>query len=144
VNAEPRFPVIAISPGDSFLVIDEPIAHCSAHGWRRGYFDGLVFFDSAGLLWPTSTSLPRPLRFFDRFRRSIPVAVECHDPRAGAQSEAVALLETLVDEDETDLYDQFVSKEELKALFRSARDAAELIDVARNLGRHLDGDVDQD
>jgi hypothetical protein len=72
------------------------------------------------------------------------VAVECHDPRAGAQSEAVALLETLVDEDETDLYDQFVSKEELKALFRSARDAAELIDVARNLGRHLDGDVDQD
>lgn len=135
---DPTFPVIAISPGDSFLVIDEPIDRCSPRGWRNGYFDDLVVFDSDGLLWPIRASLPRPLRFYDRFRRSIQVEVEYDEPRAGARSEAVALLEALLDEDETDLYDQFVSHSRLKALFRSAASVPALIAVARTLGEDAD------
>lgn len=142
MNTGPRFPAIAISPGDSFLVIDEPIQHCSAQGWRNGYFDNLVFFDSAGFLWPTRASPRKPLRFYDRFRRRIPVTVHYGQPQPGAQPRAVALLETLIDEDDTDLYDQFISHSELKALFRSARNAAELIAAARSLGADVDTESD--
>lgn len=126
--------MIAISPEDSFLVIDEPIVHCSATGWRNGYFDDLVFFDSAGLLWPVHASLRRPLSFFDRFRRAIPVDLEYGEPKTSAQAKAVAMLETLIDEDDSDLYDQFVSRPELKDLFRRALTPADLIAVARTLG----------
>jgi len=126
--------VIAISPEDSFLVIDEPIVHCSAMGWRNGYFDDLVLFDSAGLLWPAHASLRNPLSFFDRFRRAIPVDLDFGEPKTGAQAEAVTMLVTLIDEDDSDLYDQFVSRSELKDLFRRAPKPADLIAVARTLG----------
>ena len=134
MNTVPQYPVIAISPGDSFLVIDEPIVQCSARGWRNGYFDDLVFFDSAGLLWPTHASLRNPLSFFDRFRRAIPVDLDFGKPEMEAQAKAVAMLETLIDEDDSDLYDQFVSRSELKDLFRRAPKPADLIAVARTLG----------
>lgn len=106
MNSTPRFPVIAISRGDSFLVLDEPIRRCSYAGWRNGYFDGLAFFDGDGRLWPTRASLRRRLRFCDRFRRSLPVDVRYGRPRDDAREEAVGMLETLVDDDPDDLYDQ--------------------------------------
>lgn len=52
------------------------------------------------------------------------------------------MLEKLIDEDSTDLYDQFLSPAELKALFRSARDASELILAARHLGADVESDTD--
>ena len=66
--------------------------------------------------------------------RSLPVRVDTGPPREEAHGEAVRLLERIVDDDATDLYDQFVSGSELKASFRSAGDAKGLISAARHLG----------
>lgn len=134
-GASPRYPVIAISPGDSFLVIDEPIRECSYVAWRNGYFDDLVLFDLDGRLWPTRAELRVRPRFFQRWtNRSLPVHVYAGLPRDDAHEDAVRLLERIVDDDTTDLYDSFVPRSELKALFRSAEDAEGLVSVARDLG----------
>lgn len=85
-------------------------------------------------MWPVHASLAKPLGFFDRFRRTLPVNIRYGQPADDATQEAVAMLEQLVDGDQTDLYNQFVSHTELKGLLRSARNPPELISIARYLG----------
>ena len=135
MSDQPVYPVIAISPGDSFLVMNSPDWRCSRGGWQSGYFEGLVLFDSAGRLWKTDATLERPFSFIDRiFSRVLPVRLKYGHPQDGKTADVTAMLNALVDGDPDDLYDQFVSHDELKTLFREAKSPAEIISIARTLG----------
>lgn len=81
-----RFLAIAISEGDSFLVVDELPMECKYTAWRRnGYFDDFYLFDSAGSLWHLSRAVPiRPFGFFDKlFGRALTFALEFTPVNAG-------------------------------------------------------------
>jgi len=60
-------------------------------------------------------------------------------PRQPTLAEVAERLCSCVDRDPSDLYDQFVSRDELEALFRKAASTPELIAVARNLGEGSEG-----
>ncbi|MEW6756299.1 MAG: hypothetical protein AB1505_35810 [Candidatus Latescibacterota bacterium] len=145
MSDQPAFPVIAISPGDSFLVMNSPDWRCSRGGWHGGYFEGLILFDSAGRLWPTKAALERPFGLVDHiFSRVLPVQLNYGHPQDGKTADAIAMLEALVDADPDDLYDQFVTHDELKTLFREAKNPAELIGIARTLGAGSKYDRDEE
>ena len=132
------YPAIAVSKGDSFLVISAlcELTTCTPYALRQGYFQSLSVYDCAGLLWPVVSAAPsRPLSVWDRlFNWRITVSVQFGEPRDDAKDIVLELLCGLIDNDPDDLYDQFVSHEELKEKFRAAQTPAELVEIARTLG----------
>lgn len=128
------FPVIAIS--DSFLVVDELFNSCTTLGWRNGYFNSLNYFDSEGKLWPVVEAQPaREIGMLDKiFNKKIQINFKLGEPIIDGLAHAKKLLIELVENDPDDLYDQFISHEELISLINNAKNPNELIAVAGNLG----------
>jgi hypothetical protein len=130
----PRFPAIAISLGDSFNVAESMLDEASPRALKNGYFERLYFFDSNGELWrvvqveKTSAPSKGPLG------KRVGVRLSLSTPERPHISEVAEDLCRLVDEDPDDLYDQCMTHEELKELFRSAGTATELIAAAGSLG----------
>lgn len=66
--------------------------------------------------------------------RSMVVVLEFEDPLPDRLNEVVESIVQLIDSDPDDLYDQFVSHNELKQLFRLAKAPTAIIELAKNLG----------
>lgn len=134
---EPRtaitFPALAVSPGNSFLVVESIPATGSVTALRRGYFSRLYLFDSAGLRWPVVQVSALP-SFLDRLLgRLVAVQLTFGAPELVPLGQIASDLCALVDADD-DLYCQFVSHEELKAMLRQAASPGALIAIGRDLG----------
>jgi ribosomal protein S18 acetylase RimI-like enzyme len=132
----PRFPAICISPGDSFKVVAEPgqLEAASSLALKNGYFDRLYLFDSAGERWRVARVETTSARPEGPFGKAIGIRLSFTPPDAPSVSEVAEALCQLVDSDPDDLYDQFITHDELKALFRSAVTPGELIAAAASLG----------
>lgn len=131
-----NFPALWIAREGSFGVIDEPLDRASYVAYRNGFFTGLRFLDVSGAVWEVLDAVPeRPFGLIDRiFNRRVAMNVRVGDPTRPPLAEVIDQLCACVDADSGDLYDQFVSQEELKARFRTSASPAELIRHARNLG----------
>lgn len=131
-----KFPALWIAREGSFGVIDEPLDGATYVGFRNGFFTGLRFFDVSGTVWEVLDAVPeRPFGLLDRIlSRRVAMNVKVGDPTRLPLSEIVDQLCACIDGDPDDLYDQSVSREELKARFRTSTSPAELIRHARNLG----------
>jgi hypothetical protein len=110
---------------------------------RNGFFEGLRFFDSAGVEWKVAAAVPRrkPGIVDKLLNRRVEMDLRMEPPREPALGEVAELLCSCVDRDPDDLYDQFVTHDELKSLFRAASSAPQLIEHARNLGEQDDGEA---
>jgi hypothetical protein len=132
------FPAIALSVGDSFLVVNElsAITSCTLSALHHGYYRRFSLFDTEGVLWPVKEAIPeRPVNILDRLTdRVIRVTLDFDVPMQGEMSLIVEELCRLIDNDPDDLYDQFLSHEELKARIRGCRSAGDLVHLADTLG----------
>jgi hypothetical protein len=131
-----KFPALWIANEGSFGVIDEPIKSRTYVAYRNRFFDGLRFFDISGDEWIVARVIPgREPGLLDRWtNRQVEVDLQFGPPHRPALSEIIERLCSCVDRDPDDIYDQFVTHDELKALFRAARSPQELIHSARTLG----------
>ena len=128
------FPAIAVSPDDPFLVVDALPTESNVRALRNGYFSGMYFFDMTGARWPVA-SLDASPGLLDRLlNRRVPVQIVLGEPSSVDVATVARELCALVDRDPDDVYDQFVSHDELKRMFTSSASAAELIAAARTLG----------
>lgn len=138
MNESITYPAIAISEGDSFLVVDEEPNECSYYAWQKnGYLDNFYLFDSAGCLWRLSGAEPtKPVRFFDKlYGRVLTFNMEFSPINDGdPMPQTVSMLVQLVKDDPDDLYNQFLSHDELINRIRAATSPKELIALAGNLG----------
>lgn len=137
-----EFPALWIAREGSFGVIDAPMNGGSFSAYRKGFFDGLKFFDSSGKTWEVETAvLKRKPSVVDRLlNRRVALDLQMRPPCQPALVSIAELLCSCVDRDPDDLYDQFVSHEKLKALFRTAVSAPGLIQLARTLGERDDAE----
>jgi hypothetical protein len=141
MGSSPQYPIVLIPSSDVFSVMEAPDWRCTTLGWRNGFFEDLQVFDSAGRLWPTSVQLDRPIGVLDRlFNRKRRVQVSFDPPREEALPLVIPMLEKLVDRHPDGLYDQFLTHDELKARFRSAKTPVDLIELVRTLGGEDDSE----
>jgi len=135
-----KHPVLWIAREGSFGVIDTLMKDGSIAAYRNGFFEGLRFFDSSGSVWEVGAAVPkRKPGALDRLlNRRVEMDLRIEPSRQPALAEVAELLCSCVDRDPGDLYDQFVTRDELKILFRSAASAPELIKRARTLGEEDD------
>lgn len=133
----PALPAIAVAPGDSFHVVDALDEMNSATpGGLEGYYGSVRLFDRDGLSWPVTAIPEREPSFLDKLLgRRLAIRLELGTPVETPVAVVAEQLCALVDADPDDLYDQFVSHDELVALFRAATSPAELIELVRKLGR---------
>jgi hypothetical protein len=131
-----KFPAVWIANEGSFGVIDKPIVDGSFLAFRNGFFDGLCLFDSSGTEWVAERAVPRSAPgILDRIlNRRLQVDLRFGLSRQASVAETAERLCSCVDRDADDLYDQFITHQELKAMFRAATTPAELIEWARTLG----------
>ena len=136
-------PAVAVSRGNSFLVLRalDSLHRCSRLALVNGYYADLVLYDAAGRAWPVIDATPArrltPLgRWLARtvYNPRVAVRVRYAEPRRYDLAELKRELTALIDADPDDLYDQFVSHDELKGLVSRAATRAELIMVAETLG----------
>jgi hypothetical protein len=141
-----KFPVLWIAKEGSFGVIHAPMKDGSFVAYRNGFFDGLRFFDSSGTEWEVRAAVPkRKPGALDRLlNRRIGMELQIGPPRQPALAEVAELLCSCVDRDPDDIYDQFVTHDELKAHFRAAASAPELIERAGNLGEEAEHRLPRD
>lgn len=131
-----RFPAIEISESLGFAVVNELTDSCNALGWSKGYFSGLGYFDSEGRWWPVlEAKVSKPIGMLDKMlNRKIKVGLVLGDSVSEATGLAKKKLTDMINNDPGDLYDQFVTHEELKRLVEQAKSPRELIEIADNLG----------
>jgi len=136
MSADIAYPALAVSPENSFMVVDKAPTLCNYLGWRKGYYDGLLLYDSIGRLWRVASSTPtKPPGLLTRLlNRHMEVQLDYDEPVSDGLNEVVELVAHLIDDDSDDLYDQFVTHDELKTMFRSARTPTDIIGLAKNLG----------
>jgi len=132
----PKFPAIAVCPRDSFSVVQAMagLEAASPRGLESGYFERLYIVDSNGDRWRVARVETTSARPKGPFGKLIGVQLFLSPPDRPLLAEVADDLCQLVDADRDDLYDQFVTHEELKLLFRSAPTIERLIAVAANLG----------
>jgi hypothetical protein len=134
----PIAPALYVCPSDSFSPSpeDPTVVRTNARGLRSDYFRRLLIFDSSGRTWKVKDVRPeRSVTFWDRvFGRMLNARLICYAAPDVEMPQIVHELCSLVDSDPDDLYDQFVSHQELKAMFRAAASPAEVIDIAQRLG----------
>ena len=134
-----NYPAILIGKDGSIEVIDEPIKSCSWIGFKNGYFNDLLMFDSNGESWKVDGVVitKKPSIIDKTLNRKINIVLNLNGPiRININDIATKLCEC-VDKDPDDLYCQFVEHEELKSLFRSSGSPSMLINHARNLGSDI-------
>ena len=136
MSVDIAFPALAVSPENSFIVIDEAPTLCNYLGWRKGYYNGLLLYDSIGRLWRVARSTPtKPPGLLTRLlNRRMEVQLDYDEPVSDGLSEVSELVAQLIDDDPDDLYDRFVTHDELKSMFRAAKTPADFIGLAKNLG----------
>lgn len=132
----PRFPVIAICPGDYFLAIDSlrPIEAVSARALCSDYLARLYLFDSDGQRWRIARFEQTDARVKGPFGELVRVELTLSTPEQVQLSVIVEELCSLVDADPDDIYDQFTTHDELKRLLRAAATPRELVAAASALG----------
>jgi hypothetical protein len=130
-----RLPALWIAEEGSFGVTDEPLTRCSYFAYRRGFWQGLRFLDADGRSWIVQEAVvTRRPRLLDRLlNRSIGVSLRLSGPLQLPLPDVIELLCSCLERDPDEVYDQFSSRDELKALFRSARTVPELLHHARTL-----------
>jgi hypothetical protein len=136
-------PAVAVSRGNSFLVVRalDSLHRCSRLALVNGYYADLVLYDGAGRAWQVIGATParrltRLGRWLARtvYNPRVAVSVRYAEPRPYDLAELKHELTTLIDLDPDDLYDQFVTHDELKGLVSRAATRAELFRVAETLG----------
>ena len=132
-----KFPAVWIASEGSFGVTDEPLAHGSFLAFRNGFFDGLRFFDSSGTEWVVERAVPSSAPgILDRIlNRRLQVELRFAPPCRASVNDIAERLCACIDRDPDDLYDQFVTHQELKAMLGATASPAELIERARTLGQ---------
>jgi len=131
----PRFPAIAICPGDSFAVVESlvQLEAASPKALRSGFFDRLYLFDSDGKRWPVASFEATSARPKGPFGKLTGVRLSFGPPERPPLSEIAEDLCRLVDADPDDSYDQFVTHDELKRLLRAAATSSELVAAATRI-----------
>jgi hypothetical protein len=126
-----RFPAIAFSPGDSFLVVHELPSIGTPLSFKRGYFSALQLYDSAGALWRVIRAEPEiPLSSLDRLlNRRISIRLQLGPPERPDVRTVANQLCALVDADPDDLYPPGI-----KARLLSAPSPADLIRAITDAG----------
>jgi hypothetical protein len=134
-SAPIQFPAIAVSEGDSFMVLRSLPQSGTARAIGSGYFRRLCFFDSGGLLWRVvAVHLENAPGLVVRFlNRTMGVGLFVGQPEPNRLGEVAASLCLLIDRDADDLYAQQISRDDLKEKVRKARTPQELIAAAENL-----------
>jgi hypothetical protein len=134
--SSPRFPAIAICPGDSFTVVESlaQLEAASPKALRTGYFDRLYLFDSAGERWRIARSETTSARITGPFGKLVGVQLSFAAPERPSLSEVVEDLCRLIDSDPDDVYNQFQTHDELKQRFRAALTSNDLLTAASSLG----------
>jgi len=130
------FPAVAISKNNSFISVSglDELSHCTSTGWNSGYFKDLTLLDSEGSYWEVKAEIDHQPKLWERIlNRRIKVGINFQYICDGKEK-AVEDICLLLDKDTTDLYDQFVSKEELKTEFTKAQSAKEIVHLATTLG----------
>jgi hypothetical protein len=94
----------------------------------------MYLFDSNGARWRVIKTERTGSRPKGPFGRLIGVHLTLGEPDHPSIGDVAEDLCKLVDSDPDDLYDQFISHEQLKDLFRASRSAEELIAAADTLG----------
>jgi hypothetical protein len=134
----PIAPAICVCPGDSFVVeTDDPTAiRNTPRGLTKEYYRRLIIFDTAGRAWKVDRVQPeRNATIADRLLgRKLQARLICRTAPEIKMPQIVETLCSLVDDDPDDLYDQFVTHDELKEMLRGAKSPTELVSVARHLG----------
>lgn len=146
MTAMMKFPAVWVAREGSFGVVDAPLTTGSFVAYRNGFFTGLRFFDSSGTEWQVEAAQPKhkPGALDRLLNRTVEMDLRMSPPRQPALAEIAEVLCSCVDRDPDDLYDQFVTHDELKALFRGATSPPELIEKARSLGEGSEGDHQSD
>ncbi len=103
---------------------------------KSGFFRDLEFYDNAGNSWrPAKVEVhPRPTWWRVLLNLRCEVEIEWQLVGPLVPSQVAERICELIDQDPDDLYDQFVTHEELKALVRAAQDPAALVRVVATLG----------
>ncbi len=130
-----KFPAIEISESLGFFVVNKLADSCNALGWRNGYFRGLAYLDSDGYWWPVvEAKLPKPISALDRvLNRNLKVSLKLGDPVPDGVALAKTRMIKMLDLDPDDIYDQFLTHEELKKHIMDAKGPSELIEITNNL-----------
>ena len=141
-----KFPAVWIANEGSFGVTDKPLVEGSLVAFRNGFFDRLCFFDSSGTEWVVERAVPKSAPgILDRIlNRRLRVELRFALSREASVAEIAERLCSCIDRDPDDLYDQFVTHQELKAVFRASTTPAELIERARTLGEGVTPSERQD
>ena len=124
-----------------FVVIDSLEGTCSALGAKHSPNSDAVLYDSQGILWKSLKANPEPsIKWYNRFLNSrYKYDLEVANPEKIEMTSFVEKLCKVVDSsNDNDILDQFISRDELKELFRSAKNPAELIHAAGNRGADLE------
>jgi hypothetical protein len=132
----PRFPAIAICPSDSFHVAEslESLTVVSSHALGSGYFTRLYLFDSDGSCWRIARVERTAAHVAGPFGKLVSVNLSFSAPEPATLADIAEDLCRVVDADPDDVYNQFVSHDELQRMFRSAVTPSELLTAASSLG----------
>jgi len=130
----PCFPAIAVSHGDSFHVVQSAPDGVSAQALRSGYLERLYLFDSHGERWRVARVERTSKRPNGPFGALVGVRLSFAPPDRPPLSEIAEALCHLVDAEPDGPYEQLITREALKVLFRSAPTASALIAAASNRG----------
>jgi hypothetical protein len=138
-SPEIRFPVLAISPEDSFLIVQslEELSRATPRGLAVSY-PNLHLFDSRGCLWAVIGATPeRPLSVIDRLlNRQVAVTITLGAAQAEGLSLVIPWLIALVSSASDDLYDQFIPVPDTVAALRRCSTTEDLF---RTLDACLNG-----
>lgn len=129
-----RFPAVAVSPGESFYVTSSIPAQASVKALRSCHFERLYLFDSSGHRWRVKSIHASPSRLDRLLNRVVPVALSFDDAGPARAADVAEELCTILDRDPDDIYNQWISHDELKQRFRSCSSVVGLIELARTLG----------
>jgi hypothetical protein len=130
--------LLAIRRGISFWVEESFDGHssCTSQAFAEGCYRDLVYYDSAGNIWPVLAASPtRPLRWLERILpwRRITVTITLGEARPGNLNEVIGWLCSILDGDSGFDWFRGPAPDELAGLFRAARGAPDLIGAARQI-----------
>lgn len=128
-----RFPAIELS--NTFAIADRVADSATAAAWRNGFFNRLAYFDSEGRLWDVHAVPQRPMTMLDRLLNSrIAATVTFTQAGGDGMAQAKRRICEMIDDDPGDLYDQFITRDELKRQIMAAATPQELMSIVQSMG----------